>query len=57
MPSNNYLTKADSTKPYRVDNRVTFHVPLTPIHADICDGPTRAVVSGMRVNYPSGTDN
>lgn len=57
MPANNFTSKAVPAQPYRVDNRVTLGVPLKPVFADIVDGATRGMVSGVRVNYPSGTDN
>jgi hypothetical protein len=57
MPFNNYAGKADPTKPYRIDSRVTLNIPLKPVSADRGAGPHVLVQSGTRVNYPSGTDN
>lgn len=57
MPANNFTSKAVPAQPYRVDNRATLNVPLKPVSADIVDGATRGMVSGVRCNYPSGTDN
>jgi len=57
MPANNFISKAVPAQPYRVDNRATLGIPLKPVSANILDGPTLGAVSGVRVNYPSGTDN
>lgn len=45
-----YVAKPEPAEPYRVDNRVTCGQPITPISADIVDGPTVGAVSGVRVN-------
>lgn len=57
MPANNFTSKQVPAQPYRVDNRATLKVPLKPVSANIVDGPTVGMTSGVRVNYPSGTDN
>ena len=57
MPANQYVSKPVPASPYRVDNRATLGHPLKPTSHNILDGPTNLPVSGVRVNYPSGTDN
>lgn len=57
MPANNFVTKPIPAQPYRVDGRATVGQPIRPLHTNIADGPTLSPVSGVRVHYPSGTDN
>jgi hypothetical protein len=53
-----YVVKPTSASPYRIDGRVTVHVPLNPQAYDVHGGPHLIAVSGVRVDvdkWPSSS--
>ncbi len=57
MPANNFVTKPVPSGNFKINKRATIGNPMTPVSFDVNGGPNTlgAAVSGVRVNYPSGT--